>query len=139
MSIAVSAIVYASPRLRLLQALFSLCVLSSAGACASTGAAALCAVLGLASLAALRRRPTAQRLDISGVGQLRLTVYLPTGAVSTAEPVVLLAGSTLWPGLLLLRLGHADGRVTTLPLWPGGALRAVAVACRAIAARRTEH
>lgn len=50
------------------------------------------------------------RIDISGVGQLRLTVQqgVRTGACD-GLPARLLPGSTLWPRLLLLRLETARG------------------------------
>ncbi|MES2114188.1 MAG: hypothetical protein V4578_03510 [Pseudomonadota bacterium] len=66
----------------------------------------------------------------------------PPAAVPAREaeaPLVLLAGSTLWPDLLLLRLGSVDGPVRELLVVPGcvagPAFRPLALACRAVAAR----
>ena len=157
MSIAVSALVRPSICARALLAGFSLLATgmgvflgsglggtylwSLAGAGISVGA-------GLMLTFSLFKNRNALRIDISGVGQIRMTVYQvmrskASGASDDADvqgvPVSLMAGSTLWPGLLLLRLRDADGRVTVLPVWPDsvGAMlfRPLAVACRAIAAR----
>lgn len=168
MSIAVSAVVHPSVRLRLLLAAFGIVALTVAiamlmspgryaalpalpGACAS----ALC---GLFLLLSAARGTDPQRLDISGVGQIRLTVYLVnalvsalvhapergTGALPVAGPdpgetLFLMPGSTLWSGFLLLLLQGADGRVRVLPVWPGsvapGVFRPLSLACRSLAAR----
>ena len=54
-------------------------------------------------------KPTAHRIDISGPGQLRLTVQQDVGMeASGGMPVTLLPGSTLWPRLMVLRLGDAN-------------------------------
>lgn len=80
-------------------------------------------------------------LDISPVGRIRVTVYQSMGSDGSDSGAELMAGSTLWPGFLLLRLRGADGGASTLLVWPGdvpeGAFRPLAVACRAIAARGT--
>ncbi|MBV6325017.1 hypothetical protein KVP70_29285 [Duganella sp. HSC-15S17] len=51
----------------------------------------------------------------------------------------LLEGSTIWPGLLMLRLGDGDGKVRLVTVLPdsvtGADWRALSLACRAIAAR----
>ena len=139
MSIAVSAVVRPSLGLRLLHGGFCVGVMLSAGCCAGPVGALLCVLAGLSGLLLLRRGTTLYAIDISGVGQLRLTVYQQAGDGVAAEPVRLLAGSTLWPGLLLLRLGRGDGRVATLAVLPDcvapAAWRALALACRASAAR----
>lgn len=168
MSIAVSAVVYPSVRLRLLLAAFGIVTLTVAmvmllspgryaalPALSGAGASALC---GLFLLLSAARGTDPQRLDISGVGQIRLTVYLVstpvsapvrapergTGALPVAgsdlgETLLLMPGSTLWPGLLLLLLQGADGRVRVLPVWPGsvapGVFRPLSIACRSLAAR----
>ncbi|GJI99879.1 hypothetical protein RugamoR64_04180 [Duganella rhizosphaerae] len=76
----------------------------------------------------------ARQLDISAVGQLRLTVYRETGMA-----LRLLEGSTVWPGLLLLRLGSDGGDVQLVTVLPDSVTRAdwraLSLACRAIAAR----
>ncbi|HAT31836.1 MAG TPA: hypothetical protein DCW29_13565 [Janthinobacterium sp.] len=112
--------------------------LSLAGACASAGAGVFCLLFA-------PENRKARRIDISGVGQIRLTVYQHMDGVDAngeGFAVSLMAGSTLWPGLLLLRLRRedgVDGADVALALWPGGAaFRPLAVACRAIAARQGE-
>ncbi|TFW15386.1 hypothetical protein E4L96_18435 [Massilia arenosa] len=76
-------------------------------------------------------------LDVSGPGALRLTVQRD-GSPSVVA-VQLLAGSTLWPRLLVLRLQAEGGAVHTLLVLPdsvpAGQFRPLAVALRAIAAR----
>jgi toxin CptA len=125
--------------------------LPGAGALASAAAGL---VFLLLFLQARGRDRNAISIDISDVGHIRVAVYLSVAsqrrkqgsglpvAHSNAEPgvrMVLMAGSTLWPGFLLLQLCQENGRVTRLPVWPGsvadGAFRPLSVACRAIAAR----
>lgn len=184
MSIAVSAIVRPSAALRRLHHAYCLAVIASAWAGDGAWRSALCVLSGLAGLYALRGARTPCRIDISGVGQVRLTVYVGhepgnepgnalsnelnnelsnehgnafhnqnrrvagrggAGAVADADapapaaPWRLLAGSTLWPGLLLLRLARAGGPATVLTVLPAtvapGAFRRLALACRTLAAR----
>ena len=157
MSIAVSALVRPSIFLRTTQAGFGLLAFAAAAFVASgaggvffwpgAGAGATAAAGLLLAFSAFKNR-NALRIDISGVGQIRLTVYqVMRGGALRAEggdgaqgaPVSLMAGSTLWPGLLLLRLRAGDGRVTVVPVWPDSVaaalFRPLAVACRTIAAR----
>jgi toxin CptA len=135
MSIAVSVIVRPSSGLRVLHAGLCCCVMASSVLCLDSGWAAplLCGLAGLAGALASPAR-IVRRLDISGVGQLRLTVYQENGA-----PLRLLEGSTLWPGLLLLRLGGEEGDVRLLLVLPDSVTRAdwrvLSLACRALAAR----
>ncbi len=93
------------------------------------------------------------RVDISGIGQIRLREY--NGSTSSSlvrgvlesdeggelEVVKLMADSTIWPHLLLLRFQLGDGRITALPILPDcvseESFRALAVACRWIAAQNT--
>jgi toxin CptA len=132
MSIAVSVIVRPSSVLRLAHAGLCCCVMASAAVCPGVAAPSLCVLAGV--LGWWRGRPAgiASRLDISGVGQVRLTVYQQTGAA-----LRLLDGSTLWPGLLLLRLGGGDGPARALVVLPDSVARperrALALACRAAA------
>lgn len=165
MSIAVSAVVRTPVCLRLLQACLGLCALLAAWPLSGIGSApalpgmavgghalgalgALCSAAGglfLLALLRLRRKPLL--LDISPVGQLRLTVYLEHGAEhgrDGALPVLrLLPGSTLWPDLLVLCLADAAGRRATVLVQRGRgacpAFRPLAVACRAIAVRQREE
>ena len=132
MSIAVSVVVRPSPGLRLAHAGLCCCVMLSAAACPGGVAPLLCVLAGLLGWIVGRPRGIACRLDISGVGQVRLTVYQQAGAV-----LRLLDGTTLWPGLLVLRLGGDDGRARALVVLPDSVAppdrRALALACRAAA------
>ncbi|NVD74815.1 hypothetical protein HUX88_30460 [Duganella sp. BJB1802] len=134
MSIAVSVIVRPSSGLQLLHAGLCCGVLASAVACPGWCAPLCCALAGLLGLWRGRPCRNARQLDISGVGQLRLTVYQKTGVV-----LRLLDGSTIWPGLLLLRLGDGDGQAQVVAVLPDSVTRAdwraLSLACRAIAAR----
>jgi hypothetical protein len=90
------------------------------------------------------------RLDISGIGQIRLTDDMaPAGITATAstdaahgELVSLMPGSTLWPMLLLLSLKSEDGRTRALSILPDcvapDAFRRLSVACRWIAAHNQD-
>jgi len=153
MSIAVSAVVRPSAFPRLALGILGACALAAALTLARAGGTGFRLALPGASLsvfAALfcllllcqNRKPC--RIDISGVGQIRLTVYQDMGAAQAVEEVRcsgarLLPASTLWPGVLFLRLRLDSGAIAVLPVWPGSvvgaAFRALAVACRALAAR----
>ncbi|AVR97559.1 protein YgfX [Pseudoduganella armeniaca] len=158
MSIAVSAQVLPSRRLWRLHVLLYLLVLLAA-ACAPHPLLRLGLAAG-AALAAWRGHGFAilARLDISGVGAMRLAVYpllaasvpvrarrhgpprvpLPTWAAHERE-VRLLPGSTLWPGLMLLRLRDGDGAVRWLAILPDSVgpetWRRLALALHAVAAQ----
>lgn len=86
-------------------------------------------------------------IDIAGNGQLRLTEVHVGGTCRTenrlhvrgsAKVVRLVADSTIWPQLLLLRLRTDDGKIVTVPVLPDcvspDSFRALSVACRWIAA-----
>ncbi len=146
MSIAVSAVILPS---RLLRASLAACAAVHLGASLALAAApgppaaaglpalacALCALL-LARRAG--QRPNVRRIDISGLGEIRLTVQQEASATG---PLALCPGSTLWPRLLLLRLRPREGggRALALALLPDsvapGAFRALAVAVRHVAER----
>lgn len=134
MSIAVSALVRPSSGLRLVHAGVCCCAMASAAACSGWFAPLCCVLAGLFGLWRGRPYRIARQLDISGVGQLRLTVYQEPGVAQR-----LLEGSTIWPGLLLLRLGDDDGNVRVAMVLPDSVTpadwRALSLACRAIAAR----
>lgn len=145
MSIALCAVVRPSVCLRLLHAGFAGCAIGSALMMLGPGSfylawpgAAVSLLAGLFFIHSLFQNRTPCCLDISPVGRIRLTVYQHMGSAGGAE---LMAGSTIWPGMLLLRLRGADGCTRALLVWPGdvaeGAFRPLAVACRAIAARGT--
>lgn len=180
MSLAVSAIIAPSRRLRCLLACFcaSLCAASLAvglllperfafgGAVACVPLLAALSLLPLfcPRLAGWPRRPrgpdralgvtdsrallhsiaTVRRIDISGVGQLRLTVQQELGEGESAaamlvpgSPMTLLPGATVWPCCILLRLRADDGAAWPLVLLPdavaAGQYRALAVAVRGLA------
>lgn len=171
MSIALSVLLTPSRRLRALRCAY-------AGALASAGLGIVTGQLGCFAqawwpafacwlCAALALFPSAssipRRLDISGLGALRLTVQLSYGSAAELARVadhdgagreagmdvaagvetagegtlVLLPGSTLWPAALLLHLRDERGRVIVLALLPDsvarGEFRALAVAFAAIA------
>ena len=94
---------------------------------------------------------TAHRLDISGLGQLRLTVQQEmrgagaagaphvagsSGPTSEGVAVTLLPGATVWPGCILLRLRTAAGKTVSLVVLPDsvspGDFRALSVAVRSV-------
>lgn len=147
MSIAISAVLRTPVGLRLLQACLGLCALLAAWPLA-TGAYALgwpaalaSAAGGVVLLAASCSNGKPRTLDISPVGQFRLTEHDEYGGepVPAALPLRLLPGSTLWPALLVLRLASDEGRSVTVivqrALPATLVFRELAVACRAIAAR----
>jgi toxin CptA len=162
MSIALSAFVRPSRTARHLLACWALaqCAAALAVVCASparyAGAAWIAGLLACAGLAlggAALRRPKTHRIDISGTGELRVTVQqnvrmpgpvpqAPDGNVADIEavPLVLLPGSVLWPGLMVLRLGASSAAPPAAPFWlpvwrdsvEGDAWRALAVALAVI-------
>ena len=87
-------------------------------------------------------------IDISGVGQIRLAEHNELAASTsqgnsrqswpTGEVVQLMANSTLWPYLLLLRLQTKDRQIRILIILPdcvgADSFRALSVACRWVAA-----
>lgn len=139
MSIAVSAIIRPSPSLRIAQATLCAAVLACAAWSGPGMAGALLLAAGLAGALGQRCLVKFARIDISAVGQIRLTVYQQRGAphAGTGHDVRLLPGSTLWPGLLLLRLGDGAAPAVWLAVLPDSAApdvrRRLALAARAIA------
>ena len=147
MSIAVSAVVKPSRRLRWILAAFG------AALCAAAVAVGLLlperfaggAIVALPPLFAalllghscmfLPAAATVRRIDISGVGQLRVTVQQDMSGTGAAA--LLLPGATVWPRCMVLRLRLEHGAVRTLVLLPDsvgrGQYRALAVAVRALA------
>jgi toxin CptA len=132
MSIAVSVIVRPSSCLRIVHAGLCCCVMASAAFCPGVVAPLLCLLMGALAWRVGRPPAIARQLDISGVGLVRLAVYQHNGATQRV-----LAGSTFWPRLLVLRLGDAAGGKQALALLPDSVApaqwRALAVACRAAA------
>ncbi|WP_426113724.1 protein YgfX [Massilia sp. PWRC2] len=150
MPVTVSVPIVPSRLLRALMSAYgSLCL--AIGIAAGTGllgpmhwpllTAALCTAGGAGVLLAACRRPTARTLDVLGPGALVLTVQQGTGPPNRL-PVTLLAQSTLWPQLLVLRLRTADGGVLALLILPDsvapGQFRRLSMALRAVAARSAE-
>jgi hypothetical protein len=122
MSIAASVAVRPSPCLRALRAGLVASVLA-------VGAWAGLPLPALALLAALRRDVNCSRIDISGVGEIRLTVYRKQCRARWLD------GCTVWPAALLLHAELEDGRRLWLVLLPdsmaGGEWRALQAAIRA--------
>lgn len=158
MSIAMTALVAPSRRLRFVLGSFGASLLLAALAVAlqaplrfAAGPLVAGALLfaGLCVLHAAAVTATVHRIDISGPGQIRLTVQ--QGVWMEAHggvPVALLPGSTLWPRLLLLRLGAAEGgpcrHLAVLPdsVAPQafhGLVVALGAALGPVAASSTEH
>lgn len=111
------------------------------------------------SRALLHRFGTARRIDISGLGQIRLTVQremrleagveklsladpLFDGLVQEAVEVTLLPGAIVWPHCMVLRVRSVDGATTWLVFLPDSMkrrdFRALAVALRALTNGATE-
>lgn len=119
MSIAVTVVIAPSRCLRILLAGFGASLLAAACAVgiatpsAFAAAALVAAALlfaGVCVLHAALRPAMVHRIDISGPGQIRLTVQQGVRQdKGTALPARLLPGSTLWPRVLLLRLATSAG------------------------------
>jgi len=139
---ALSIVIAPSCRLRwLLAAMGAVLAAAAAGvAMAAPGryravilAVAMLLAASLSLLHAALRRATQQRIDLSGPGQLHLTVQQGVRPDSQASrPVHLLPGSTVWPRMMVLRLGLDNGRCRTLVVLPDSVspdgFRALAVA-----------
>ena len=154
MSIAVSAVLRPSRLLRLALAALAL---SSAGAGAAVLLApgrfylpvivgAACLLAAVLTVLVAMRLPNAHVLDISGVGDVRLSVQQSRTTAAPQALWYLQSGSTLWPWLMVLRLRPVSGDEAE----PGGTdsvlvilpdcvapqqFRQLAVAARAIARR----
>ncbi|QYF92570.1 hypothetical protein KY495_17740 [Massilia sp. PAMC28688] len=153
MLIAVNAVIHPSRLLRLALTAFALGMAFAGGsvlwmAIAFSGSGAIgAACLGTAVLAAraVYTLPNARVLDISGLGEMRLSVQRKLAAADGGEALVLLPGSTLWARLLVLRLGREDaqreraGRNAVLIILPDSVtadeFRRIAIAVRMIAGR----
>lgn len=154
MSIAVSAIVRPSRlfALALLAMGFMLyaaaLLLHYGGSMLHHALAIACALAGTSiSLFPLARR-NALRIDVSGIGQIRLVDTSPDAAadmihrsVRDGEVVQLLRGSTFWSLLLVLRLQTRSTRVITLLIFPDSVdsdtFHALSVACLWVAANHS--
>jgi toxin CptA len=156
MSIAVSAVVRPSRMLRALLAGYGLAQVAAGFAVGFVlpdrfGLAQLAAIFFFIAAAALllgcRAAAKTRRIDISGPGQVRLTVQqdMRTGGPAAADAAPaegaaaeLAEGCTVWPRLMLLHL-RAAGAPVLLPVLPDsvapGVFRALAVAVGAIGGR----
>lgn len=154
MSIAVTATVRPSRILSLLVSAMGGALLLAAGLLSAEADVlflrVLVAVCALASLPLvlfplLRRKSV--RIDVTGIGQIRLVDTSPHAHAASTMPsagsvevVQLLRDSTFWSSLMVLRLQSGSGRVTVLTILPDsmerGAFHALSVACRWIAARQ---
>lgn len=101
-----------------------------------------CLLAGCAGTGALAGSGKTRRIDISGLGEVRLTVQRNGGAAASRSMLVrVMPGSTVWPHLMLLLLRHQQdgGAVTVLAVLPDSVtpeqFRALAVALRATGRR----
>ena len=145
MSIAVSVPLVPSRLLLAMQLAFAALCLAMAVAAASgqlgplrlpaltVGSCLLAAVATAGAALRTTSRPTARALDVLGPGSLVLTVQQGDGEARRL-PVRLLADSTLWPGLLVLRFDGAPALVVLPDSLPPGQFRRLAMALRAVAA-----
>jgi hypothetical protein len=155
MSIAVSAVVKPS---RLLHAMvwgMCLCVVFSGAMLGASQAGYLapwvrifigcaCALIAAVHFFQFTYRRKAYSVDISGLGQIRLTeIRKPSKILQENDSTVVCLGrgSTLWPNMLLLRLKSESQRVTVVPIFrdsvSAGDFRKISVACRWIALHKT--
>ncbi|MES2322820.1 MAG: flagellar hook-length control protein [Pseudomonadota bacterium] len=148
MSIAVRAVIKSSRLLRLLLAAYAL---ANAGAAAALLAGAgvhqpgplalACLLAALVAGHAACKPEKARVIDVSGLGEIRVTVQQSIGtAPPQAVQCSLLPGSTLWPQCLLLLLRPCEGGAVRALLLvpdslPAGCFRKLSVAIRAIARR----
>ena len=127
------AVIAPSRRLRILLVGFGVSLFAAACAAGAgtspgfIGGPAVAAALlfaGVCVAHAALRPAMVHRIDISGPGQLRLTVQQGLRPDKRgALPVRLLPGSTLWPQLLLLRLATAGGTGVAVEDAPRGRIR----------------
>lgn len=150
MSIAVTAVIKPSRLLRLALAGYAAASVAAAVLVAAVqparfhapaALAAACAAVALVASRAAVQAPNARRIDISGPGEIRLSVQQSLGvAAAQNAPMQLLPGSTVWPSLLILLLRNTEnGAVTVVAILPdsvnAGQFRKIAVSIRAIAGR----
>lgn len=130
MSIAVSALVRPS---RIQRVVWGGCGLAQCAAALAVGllapgrflwppwVALALAAAGIAVLAAAAARAKTHQIDISGTGDLRVTVQQDVGGRDgSGEPgghAALLPGSVIWPMLMLLRYAAPGTGPRTLAVW----------------------
>ena len=152
MSIAVSALVRPS---RIQRCVWGGCGLAQCAAALAVGllaperflltpvVALALACAGAAVLRAAAIRPKTHRIDISGTGDLRVTVQQGVSVGEGGAPpdggAVLLPGSVIWPMLMLLRHAVPGAEPQVLPVWrdsvDAAAWRALAVALAVVGRR----
>jgi toxin CptA len=152
MSIAVTAVVKPSRLLRASLAAYAAVNLVVAGLvlAAAPGAyrapwlvAACCLAAAAGAMAGLVSAGNKRRIDISGVGEMRVTVQqkLAETVVHTV-PSRLMPGSAVWPGLLMLLARADDRRMVVVAVFADSVsaeeFRALAVAMRAIGGQETQ-
>ncbi len=151
MSIAVSATIVRS-RLLAAMCIAMAGVLSGAAlllARATPMLSLVCAIAAVGLALFPLSTPKTIRIDVTGIGQILLTdtplsavADRTATAISTAQVVQLLEGSTLWSSLMVLQVQPASGHIRRLVLLPDSmdreAFRALSVACRWIASRSTQ-
>ena len=154
MSLAVSAVITSSRLLRLALAAYGAAsALAALALVAGHGApfhhrlmlAAACLGAALVALRCAAETGNARRIDISGLGEIRLSVQQSLGAApphndENDQLAELLPGSTIWSSLLILRLrSGGSGAVTVVPILPdsvsAGQFRKIAAAVTWIARR----
>ena len=112
----------------------ALCAFGVAGGCAAIALlawqparfyfpqllAAACAVVAILAWRAAAKPGNARRIDISGPGEIRLSVQLSMGNEGPrSAALLLLPGSTIWPSLLILLLRDpGTGAVSTALILP---------------------
>jgi len=152
MSIAVSAVVKPSRLLRAALLLYAGVNLAVAGVllAATPGAfraqpliAACCLAAAAGAAAGFVSAGNKRRIDISGVGEMRVTVQQKlAGSGAQTTPCTLLPGSAVLPGLLLLVLRRDDAPAGVVAVFADSVsaaeFRALAVAIRVIGAQQTQ-
>ena len=145
MSIAVSAVVKPSRLLRAALAIYAgsnlavacALLLAAPGAFRAPWLLATCCLAAAAgAIGALVSAGNKRRIDISGVGEMRVTVqHKVAQAVVHSAPCTLLAGSAVWPCLLMLRTRGSDGTTAVVAVFADSVsteeFRALALAIRA--------
>ncbi|MBO9535940.1 MAG: flagellar hook-length control protein [Herbaspirillum sp.] len=113
----------------------------------ATSAAACFIAAATALFLVLRARKTIW-LHISATGQIRVVEHLISSSSARAKPQVmkaglaqLLAGTTIWPGMLFLRLRLENGKTRTITILSDSVsedtFRALSVACRWLISHNT--
>lgn len=157
-TIAVSADIKPSRLLLLITAFACLCVLLVGMVCLlmpgqlslllRATLAAACFIAAASALFLILRGRKTIWLHISATGQIRVVEHLISSSSARAKPQVmraglaqLLAGTTIWPGMLFLRLRLENGKTRTIPILSDSVsedtFRALSVACRWLVSRNT--